>query len=123
MSLKKLLFSSKGKINRLEFVVGYIVLIFGFWVLLFIGTFLDALIYQKETFEMFEFSEPMSIIFALYALTLMLLVIFVTFCLGVKRARDIGISTWFVIAFFIPYLNFITLLFFAIYPGKKTYIF
>jgi uncharacterized membrane protein YhaH (DUF805 family) len=111
MALDTLLFSSKGKVKRQEFLIGFVISIILTAVLIFIPVLID---YQLDPIANFN----ISITIILYILAFINSVYSTTICLGCKRLRDMGLSPWWIILAFIPLLQLLYFVLFF-YPSKN----
>lgn len=114
MQLTHVLFSLKGRINRVEFLFGSIVaiLIAGFF--LFLPMFFSSNSTPESGVSSFKSIATMTS----YVLGFLTIVYVKMISLTCKRLRDMDFSVWCILLFLIPGLNFLYILLYF-YPGKK----
>jgi len=112
MNIFSLLFSPKGKITRLPFLLGVIVT----WVLASVFVFVPSFL---TDFSNIELTNIFKLLTALSYILGIVVAICSMLCLYIKRFRDIGYSGWYVLLFFVSFINIITLLFLFFFPSKK----
>lgn len=129
VNIIKLFFSYEGRIKRLPFLIGQIVIIVITRLSLYYSGVMDYLIkgdYLSGNMQGFLEIKLFSVysgfqlwlIYTLFILS-MLVLIYSTVCLDMKRFRDIGHSPWFVLLCFVPIVNLVTLLYLLFWPSKK----
>ena len=91
----------QGRIRRFHFLVGVV------FINLVMGLFL-AYYYSQMRFDMYK------TLWGLFAFC-----IFFLTSLMVRRFHDIDRSGWWALLFFIPFFNFILLIYLLIYPGNR----
>ncbi len=114
----RLLFSMKGRIGRLDFWMGFVILICS-WVL-------TQVIYEQKIKGMGSllqfinrpdvFFHTMRVLVATIAIHI--LQIWITFVLLLKRLHDLGRSGWFLLIGFIPVLGQLFFIYTAFFPGN-----
>lgn len=113
MSIIKLILSPKGELKRGKFILGIFLAYLILLAFLFAPSSLDFLGSSTANLSALKLMRAMSFLLGL------LFILYSQFCLGVKRLRDMGMSAWFVIILYIPYLHVLALLLLMVYPSKK----
>lgn len=116
MQLAHILFNPKGRINRIEFLLGSIVaiIIAGFFLFLPMG-FTGNLAPESGT-SYNTIATMISYVLACFMGVYAKLIV-----LSSKRLRDMGFSAWWLLLFLVPGFNILYLVLFF-YPGKKPVI-
>lgn len=109
MNIFKILFSFKGTISRLEYVLGFI-----------IGSFLGCLGITLTYLLIGDhnLSDGMKITEAALCLSCFIFMIVVHFALSAKRLRDLQWSQWLLVLTAIPVVSLYMLIIFLFIPGK-----
>jgi uncharacterized membrane protein YhaH (DUF805 family) len=113
MYLLSLLFSPKGKIDRLEFLGGYLFTIFVPAALLYWGGYLGSSMQHPDGDDLLKLLEA-----CIYLLSVFIFV-FVTIVLAIKRLRDMGLTAWLTIFFLVPVVGFFMKIVAISKPGKN----
>jgi uncharacterized membrane protein YhaH (DUF805 family) len=104
-NIKRLFFSSKGRINRKEFFLTNILFAQAIpFALVVIGFLMKLYVYP-------------SIFWVLWAIILFTIYLIVTST--IKRIRDIGISLGWIVLAFIPWINFIFMFYLLLKKGRE----
>lgn len=116
MSIIRIFFSPQGEQKRLEFAISYLVAFFVLCSLVVLPTIL------RLCFTTIETSHAFKLLSALLYLMFSIFWFYTSYCLGIKRLRNIGFiigSSLPLVLLVIPYLNFFSMLFLSLYPSKK----
>ena len=108
----KSLFSSKGRINRIKFLLAYVVSIL---VVVILSLLFDRMSYAAEASSGPLIFKPGYWIASTLSIINSFTFIWVVIALTIKRCHDIGWSAWASLFIFVPVLGF---LFFVFYPGQ-----
>lgn len=134
MNLVELIFSPNGRINRLQFLGGYLTVLILVTLLYIIPTLIFVFMYSSsETFygitnagDFIINIESMhtnlladSWLAMLFFLPATLIMVYGKICLDIKRFRDTGFSPWFILLFLVPWVNILVLLFLLLFPGRE----
>lgn len=112
MSIVKLILSPKGELKRGKFILGIFIAYLILLVFLFAPSVLDSFGSSTENLSGLKLMKAMSFLLGFF------FILYSQFCLGVKRLKDMGMSSWVVIILYFPYLHFLGLLLFMVYPSK-----
>ena len=115
MQFINLLSSPNGKITRLKFLISHISILLISALFVFLPSLISAISAENtdstSNFEIFTAGcFVIAVAFCLYS----------TFCISIKRIRDIGLSPWFVLLLLVPLVGLIAYLFLLFYPRLKT---
>lgn len=105
MQIKKLYFSSEGRICRKSFILGSLGLILVYFFIVFL---LAMMINPYE-----------NIFFIIFFFILMIVSAFANINLHIKRFHDINMSGWWTLLILLPYINLLVFLIIAFIPGTK----
>ena len=112
--MKEILFSFKGRINRLGYwgysIIPGLILIVG------ITTIIAPIVIAKS--QGLNPSNP-SFISSILVIIGAIIAFWMIFSLQVKRLHDIGYSGWWLLLTLIPYIGMIISLIIGLYPGNK----
>jgi uncharacterized membrane protein YhaH (DUF805 family) len=108
----KSLFSSKGRINRIKFLLAYVVSIL---VVLILSSIFDQISYAAEASGGSMLFSPGFWIGSTLSILNSFTFLWIVIALTIKRCHDIGWSAWASLFILVPVLGF---LLFVFYPGQ-----
>lgn len=104
-SILNKMFFPHGKLNQIDFGMCFLLLLFGFSILV-------TLCMSLMEYSPF-FSKSLILILGICAF-------YILFCMGIKRLRDMKISIWCIILLLIPYVQMIFLAVLMFFPGRHS---
>lgn len=116
----KNIFTFKGRLNRMQFFLHYILMLMG--AVCVFGIVLVAYGRLTPPGELIPSKGGLTILSIAFLVSVItfFLVGFFMCAFSVRRLRDFGQSGWWAILTFVPTLNFIFFLFLIMYPGTPT---
>jgi len=115
-----LIFSPHGQITRLDFLLGHIFIVLLasiplYLIPIMLSGFFDP---NPQQYAFSSASGLLKIVIVLIYMVGLVGMLYSSLCLGIKRFRNAGFSSWCSLLLLIPYLGLLVFLFLVFYPSQ-----
>ncbi len=117
-NLLALLFVPEGKIDRMQFfLMNLWLLVLGILLMFLAG---GGIMFSANKGGMASSTVMAGGIMGLVMLVFSLLMFYISVVITIKRLRDAGLSPWFVVLYFVPFVNLLLFIYLLIAPSKES---